>query len=41
MAKRSKTSEINKTQAVADYLAERPDAMPKQIADDLTKQHGV
>jgi hypothetical protein len=39
--KRSKRSGVNKTEAVAAYLAEHPGAMPKQIADDLTKQHGV
>jgi hypothetical protein len=39
--KRSTKSDINKTEAVAAYLAEHPGAMPKQIAEDLTKQHGV
>jgi hypothetical protein len=39
--KRSRRTDINKTQAVADYLAEHSDAMPRQIAEDLTKQHGV
>jgi hypothetical protein len=39
--KRSTKSDINKTEAVANYLADHPDAMPKQIAEDLTKQHGV
>jgi hypothetical protein len=39
--KRSKSRDINKTEAVAAYLAEHPGAMPKQIAEDLTRQHGV
>jgi hypothetical protein len=40
MAKKSK-SDINKNEAVANYLAQNPGAMPKQMAEDLTKQHGV
>jgi hypothetical protein len=32
---------LNKTKAVAAYLKDHPRAKTKQIAEDLTKQHGV
>jgi hypothetical protein len=37
MAKKEK-SDVNRTQAIKDYLAQNPDAMPKATAEDLQKQ---
>lgn len=37
MAKKKK-SDVNRTQAIKDYLAQNPDAMPKAAAEELQKQ---
>jgi len=37
MAKKKK-SDVNKTQAIKDYLAKNPDAVPKAAAEELQKK---
>jgi hypothetical protein len=42
MAKKSaEEGKINKSQAVRDYMADNPRAKPKEIAEELTKKHGI
>ena len=37
----SSSSQITKTKAVKDYLAEHPDAKPKEIAPAVKEAHGL
>ncbi|MBW3599261.1 MAG: hypothetical protein KY475_18570 [Planctomycetes bacterium] len=39
--RRKRSGGVTKTQAIKEYFSANPKAMPKQAAEDLTRQHGM